>query len=645
MSALTGRAARIALAVLLVAVIGVELFRYVRAFQDLSEGREILLTTADLLDSRGLDLTDQEVQEAEAKLDRAAGQLNSASGVIQSDPILSAASYLPWLGDQITAAGDLSEIAERSTTIGSEALAAARDYQRIRETQGGVLSEKVVPVLQAVEPHAAVIQQELAAIRELRAQMGGGLLPPLSAARSQLDERLAEMETRLSDYDRARRMAPKVLGYGGPQTYLVLAHDNTEILASGGFILVYGFITLDGGRLQRLQFDSVANLVPGEDWPAPGAAYIEPPKPLRTHLLVRGWPMGLAEASWWPDFPTVAQKAIEIYRASGGGEERIDGVIGVNFLTLEKLLEVTGPVSIERYGETVSAEDVIEKTLLITHPDALRPWETDRYDFAGYLAREVIDRTLSAGPGKWTSLLSALHTLGREKNLLLYHTDPGVQQAIAEAGWDGAIRQGSGDYLMVVDSNLRRNKLNLLVESSIDLTVRLDSQGGATDAVAISYRNGYSAWAQARDGALAALVIGGGALDLYGNYLRVLAPQGSALQGMTLGGVPTDPEEVSAEGGRTAFGRYFTVARDATRPVEVTYLSPSVAVSDGEGHEYRLLVQKQPGTRAVPLTITVEAPPGMEITAGALDGKPLESVAGGIVTDLRQDRELVVRYR
>ncbi len=645
MSVLTGRAARIALAVLLVGVLGVELFRYIRAFEDLSEGRGILLATADLLESRGLDLTDQEVQVAKAKLDRAAGKLDSASGVIQSDPVLSAASYLPWLGDQVSAAGDLSEIARRSTTIGSEALAAARDYQRIRETQGGALSEKVVPVLQAVEPHAAIIQQELAAIRERRAQMVSGLLPPLSSARSQLDKRLAEIETRLSDYDRARRMAPKILGYDGAQTYLVLAHDNTEILASGGFILVYGFITFDSGKLQRLQFDSVANLVPGEDWPAPGAAYIEPPKPLRTHLLVRGWPMGLAEASWWPDFPTVAQRAIEIYRASGGREEHIDGVIGVNFLTLEKLLEVTGPVTVERYGETVSAENVIEKTLRITHPDALRPWETDRYDFAGYLAKGVIDRTLGAGPGKWTSLLSALHTLGREKNLLLYHTDPGVQQVIAEAGWDGAIRQDAGDYLMVVDSNLRRNKLNLLVESSIDLTVRLDSQGGATDAVAISYSNGYSAWAQGRDRALAALVIGGGALDLYGNYLRVLAPQGSSLEGMTLGAVTTDPEDVSVEDSKTVFGCYFTVPRDATRPVEVTYLSPSVAVSDGDGHEYRLLVQKQPGTRAIPLTITVEVPPGMEIRASALDGKPLESATGRIVTDLRQDRELVVRYR
>jgi hypothetical protein len=230
--------------------------------------------------------------------------------------------------------------------------------------------------------------------------------------------------------------------------------------------LVYGFLSFDKGRMERLFFDNVGNI--GPNWPPETNGYIDPPRPLQTYLL-RDRPMGLAEASWWPDFPTAAQNAIEIYHTNSGTQEPIDGVIGINFLTLEKLMEVLGPITVEKYDVTVSSQDVTDKTLIITHPEGTRPWETDRYDFVGYLAREVIDRALSSDASKWAPMSSALRTLGREKNLLLYHTDPTVQEVIADFGWDGGLETGDGDYLMVVDSSLRSTKLNLVVEPRIDL--------------------------------------------------------------------------------------------------------------------------------------------------------------------------------
>jgi hypothetical protein len=61
-------------------------------------------------------------------------------------------------------------------------------------------------------------------------------------------------------------------------------------------------------------------------------------------------------------------------------------------------------------------------------------------------------------------------------------------------------------------------------------------------------------------------------------------------------------------------------------------------------YEYRLFVQKQPGTRAIPLTITVHPPPGLEADSIELDGEELEDKPERIVTDLREDREVVLRY-
>jgi len=632
----------IAILIALLVIAAVEAYRFVRIYSDLAEGRDLLVGAAELMEQEGLDLATEDLGEATQRFESARGKLASASEDLGSDPLVFAASRLPWIGDQVDAAKDFAAIGVDASDIGMEATAAMLTYQEMRDAEGGALSERVVPVLEAVEPNVAVIEEKLATVQETRRHIADdSLLSPLGSAASQLDDHIEELETRLTDYRRATAMAPKVLGYDGPQTYLVLAHDNTEILGTGGFILVYGFLTFDKGRLERLFFDHVGSINP--DWPPATDGYIDPPRPLQTYLL-RGWPMGLAEASWWPDFPTAAQNAIEIYHTNSGTQEPIDGVIGVNFLTLEKLLEVLGPMTVEEYDATVTSQDIIEKTLIITHPEGARPWETDRYDFVGYLAEDVIASTLSAGPSKWAPMLSALRTVGREKNLLLYHGDPTVQRVIADLGWDGDLKGTGGDYLMVVDSSLRSTKLNLVVEPRIDVDVSIDAEGNATNVVTVAYANDYSAWSEGKDPDLAGLVIGHGSLPLYGDYLRLLVPEGVSLRGLTEEGIPVGAEDTWSEDGKAVLARFFLLPLDAKKELAFTYAVPLVADTSESFHEYRLFVQKQPGTREIPLTIAINPPPGLKIISTEVDGEELEGKPNQVVTDLREDREVVVRY-
>jgi hypothetical protein len=636
------RVISIAILIALLVIAAVEAYRFVRIYSDLAEGRDLLVDAAELMEQEGLDLATEDLGEATQGFESARGKLASASDALSSDPLAFAASRLPWIGDQVDAAKDFAAIGVDASDIGMEAAAAMRTYQGMRDAQGGTLSERVVPVLEAVEPNVAVIEKKFATVQETRRHIADdSLVSPLSSAASQLDDHIEELETRLTDYRRATAMAPKVLGYDGPQTYLVLAHDNTEILGTGGFILVYGFLTFDKGRLERLFFDHVGSINP--DWPPATDGYIDPPRPLQTYLL-RDWPMGLAEASWWPDFPTAAQNAIEIYHTNSGTQEPIDGVIGVNFLTLEKLLEVLGPMTVEEYDVTVTSQDVTEKTLIITHPEGTRPWETDRYDFVGYLAKDVISGTLSAGPSKWASMLSALRTVGREKNLLLYHADPAVQRVIADLGWDGDLKGTGGDYLMVVDSSLRSTKLNLVVEPRIDVDVSIDAEGNATNVVTVAYANDYSAWSEGKDPDLAGLVIGHGSLPLYGDYLRLLVPEGISLRGLTEEGTLVGAEDTWSEDGKAVLARFFLLPLDAKKELAFTYAVPLVADTSESFDEYRLFVQKQPGTREIPLTITINPPPGLKIVSTEVDGEELEGKPNQVVTDLREDREVVVRY-
>jgi len=140
------------------------------------------------------------------------------------------------------------------------------------------------------------------------------------------------------------------------------------------------------------------------------------------------------------------------------------------------------------------------------------------------------------------------------------------------------------------------------------------------------------------------LATGDGSLTLYGDYLRVLVPDGAALEEVAGEGRPVGPEDVWDENGRTVLARYFTLPLDAKKEIAFTYGVPAVSDMAMKPYVYRLFVQKQPGTRAIPLTITIHPPPGWKIVSTELDGEELEGKPNRIVTDLREDREVVVRY-
>lgn len=616
--------------------------RYARLYTDLREGRNSLIAAADLMEEKGLAISERDLEQAEGWFQTAGDNLEAASRTLGSDPLVAVAGGLPWLGIQVEGGRALVDMGVEASAAGLEAVEAARAYREVRDGRPGALSQRVVPVLEAVEPAVTGVEARLTVVRERRADLAeGGLIGPLRSGLDQLDERLRELEAAVADYRRALRMAPRVLGYEGPQTYLVLAHDNTEILATGGFILVYGFLTMDQGKVEELVLDNVVNIHP--DWPPATGDYIDPPRPLATYLL-RGWPMGLAEASWWPDFPTAARNAIEIYRTNSGNPRPIDGVIGVNFLTLERLLEVIGPVTVPEYGVTVNAENVTETTLVMTHPEGTRPWESDRYDFVGYLAQDVLDDVLDAESGQWPALLDAIRALGREKNLLLYHTDPGVQEAIADLGWDGGIRPTDGDYLMVVDSSVASTKLNLVVEPRITLDVSIEAAGIVSHQATITYSNEHSAWATGKDARLVGIVTGDGSLPQYGNYVRLVAPIGASIRRVVEDGVEVGAEDVWSENGRAVFGRFTAVPLDAQRELSFTYSTRSAVAASPNPYTYRLLIQKQPGTRATPLRVVVHPPAGLAIVSTELDGREIDGRPGEITTDLRTDHEIVVRY-
>jgi len=172
----------------------VEAWRYYRAYEHLQDGRSQLDTAARLLRERGLHLQSEELETASRTLLEAREAFAQAESILSSDPGLHLAGYLAWVGDQADALLHLTRMGRASAAIGLETVAAIREAQRLGDIEGVPLSEKVLPLLDAVHPHVQEIEGQLQLLTRERDKISEhGLAPPLAEAVRMLDENLRRL--------------------------------------------------------------------------------------------------------------------------------------------------------------------------------------------------------------------------------------------------------------------------------------------------------------------------------------------------------------------------------------------------------------------------------------------------------------------
>lgn len=583
---------------------------YRALYADVAEGRSLLLEAQDILETGRLDVAEDDLVRAEDRLVQAGQLFDSAQHRLERDPFLKVAGLLPLAGDQVEAGRQMMGIGLEASLAGRLAVEAARDFNAVRTGEGGTLLEKSVVLLERVAPEIDSLEARLAVIDQYRDHIdAGGLLPPLKAAVRDLDEQRERVRGLVQDYRRAQELVPSVLGFDGSRTYLVLAQNNAELLPTGGLISVYGLITVREGHIEDMFFEDAIAF--GDRWMKAGN-YVEPPGPLANYLL-KDWSWNLALANWSPDFPTAARQAQWFFEAGGG--RPVDGVIGINVTTLEKLLDVTGPVDVPEYGVGVTsgnALDVIEaNTRSPAHPG------DDRKAIVALIADEVMEQVLHAKPSQWSPLLDALEEVGDGKDLLIYLSDANEERLVQEMGWDGGLRDSDGDYLMVVDASVNSTKLNIAMEQSLHLDVTLDELGNAHHRLTLNYLNDLPRWQEGRDPELVRRLMLGGT---YGGYVRLLTPSVSRLVSATERGQSIGVEEISEERGKSVFGRFFALPSGQEKALQIEYVSPTIVDIGPDRWEYRLFIQKQPGQQTIPAEVRVVPPDGMKITSATANG-------------------------
>lgn len=543
------------------------------------------------------------------------------------------------VGSELAQAGQVASDGLQSIVDAMEARHTPAEGQEVRG-----MSEVLFTGLVAARPHFGEAAHQVGqSVEDVAALTRAHLWPPLSRVTPVLERYLRLGHAALE----AGAAAPALLGETGPVHYLILAQNNDELRATGGFITGIGLVTLERGKIGELtikdsyEFDKFT-----VDHPFA-------PEPMQRHMGIILWVT--RDGNWSPDFPTAAKDVTDLYRLENSTE--IKGIVAFDMLALQALVKAVGPLYLEEYQDQITGANVLLKAREYWAPklpegmsleewfqeqgwkQIKEDWWVHRKDFMGLLAEALMAKL--QGGSQADQLSGLLWTTKRaidERHILLHFYEPAVQELLTIAGMDGALdRSTPGDYLLALDTNMGYNKVNLNVDKLIDYEITLSHGMAPRATLTITYHNRNPAQPICDHRPKIAETYDLMAQDCYWNYLRVYVPFGSQL--LSVEGV-TETETLADEHGKTVFAAFFVVPAGETHTIRFNYRIPKL-----DGDEYRLLVQKQAGTKAVPLTVRIVLPPNVRVLSA--DPKPHSAQQGVVLyyLDLQRDRSLILKLR
>lgn len=392
-----------------------------------------------------------------------------------------------------------------------------------------------------------------------------------------------------------------ILGHWELKRYLVIFQNNRELRATGGFIGTYALIDVNEGRIVNWLVEGPYHL----DGSFPEV--VTAPEPLR--LIAPRFYM--RDTNWFFDYPTSAKKIANYYEREGG--PTVDGVISITGLVFEDLLKVLGPVEMEEYGETITAENFFEEAQQEVEfeydKEVNRPKE-----FISDMMVKVLGQVKELEGAKKIEIFQALIRNLEQKQIMIYFTDPELQTNITDMNWGGEVKDSPKDYLAVVNTNIGGGKTDAAVEDDIYHQVEVQKDGSVLGTVVIKK-------------------VHHGTEDDFWNgtksmtYVRVYVPMGSRL--ISAEGfdpefwevilappdeAKVDPEiaamesnvwideetktRVTREGDKIVFANWVGLEASKEKIIKLQYLLPFkiLIAPENPAANYSLMVQKQSGT-------------------------------------------------
>jgi hypothetical protein len=560
-------------------------------------------------------LNDRPISQAQQEFTSASQVFTQINNDLTSLPGFS--TLVPGYGTQVKAALQLIPIALEVSQAGLLACNVLNlSLAEMHSLAGGrpITVEDFAVIQEGFSQMSAVFQQVVSQVNHLQPDVLK-IDHRLTAFVSTFQKELPMLKAWQDEANNLLAVIPTLLGLSSPTNYLVELLDSSELRPGGGFIGNYGVATLSGGKLQTANIRDTYLL--DKPFVAAGHSIAFPAAYAWFPLSSEGW--SLRDSNLDADFPTAAAYAEQIYKEEGGNIP-VQGVIAITPGFIQHALEITGPINIPEYHETVSAQNLTERIhyyqlVVDNHGEgyAASPdgHSSVRKNFTSLLAEHFLTRIHQLPPTEVSKFLTIFVNGFRSKDIQVYLNSASGESVLHQLHFDGAIQQSSGDNFYVVDANIGLNKANDFISNTLNDQVSIDASGNAMHQTTLTY-----AWNTPGP-------IYGPAV--YQDYVRVYVPSGSLLQ--TQDG--WEPRGTSVAFGHEVWAGFLALPYGQTLTITLTWTAPNIAKKSAQGWQYQELIQRQAGT-LWKLNLQVTLPSCATIT----------SKQGGLVSENKQKATL-----
>lgn len=512
-----------------------------------------------VLDAKKLVQTKNEFSSAQddfLALQRLVNRSDIRATVAQVAPQYSSA--LAMAGHLVTAALDATKLGQELSGVGTLAATIVHSSPLASGSTQPLISASDVATIEATLTHA---QYYLNDIQSHLSQVQLQDLP-LSASQQKLLSglvgQLPKAQDMLGQAQQLVGVGAWLLGVDHQRRFLVQTMDRAELRPGGGFTGQYGVLQIQDGRMGSLSLRDVALL----DYAGNGVELgRQAPPEYRSWMDFGNW--GLRDSNLSGDYPTTARLNMQVFQDEGGGP--VDGDIAFTPTFIGHILDVTGPIYVAEYNETITSKN-LEERLHYYQQDysaiAEQRQKTNdnshqaRKAFTSLVGKLLLERVRHLTPAQLVTVAKSAIKDIQARDLEIYFSNPQTEAWLLAQGYSGAMPGFSQqDGFMVVQANISISKASTYVHTTEHDDVTLDTQGGATHhlTITLNYQQTGPVYG----------------FDTYADYIRVYAPStaqfisGSGFDsglplcsGSTCGAI--SPEQRSCPNGNTNLGdRYF----------------------------------------------------------------------------------------
>jgi hypothetical protein len=517
--------------------------------------------------------------------------------------------YVPFFGLYLRDVDHVIRAGELGTEIGDVIISAIKPYADLMgftgtptgDLQLATAEDRIIFVAETVEKLAPQMDQISAKLHEVSQEFESinEKRYPVSLAGKQIRSNITTLKTTVSgaaeslgQFQPIIKLLPDLLGNPEPKKYLIMFQNDAELRPTGGFLTAYATMKITRGKIEPGISEDIYTLDAGFKKKVPA------PDPILKYLpLVYNW--NLRDMNLSPDFKD-SMDTFTTYMKESSVAPEFDALIAIDTEVPVRILKVLGPIGVPGYGGKFSADIdprcdcpqvIYELENIITRPTY--EIREGRKSILGPLMNSMLANMMGSPKAKWAEFFNIFTDSIKEKHLLMYFKDENKQNAVEVLGAAGRINDYVGDYLHISDTNFAGAKSNMFVTQETEHTVSVNADGSLTKKLILTYKN-----PRAGDNCN----LEAGLLCLNGQlrtWQRIYVPKGSVLKsakGYELESTTTE------DLGKTVFEGFFILSPQSVKKLEVEYTVPAGVVT---GDDYKLLIQKQPGTKDIKTTITV----------------------------------------